>query len=58
LTREARTAARRRPHLPRTPHLRLAEDAFNLYGLRSLVPHFKDALEMILDSEWPIYRSV
>lgn len=26
-----------------------AEDAFNLYGLRSMVPHFRDCIEMILD---------
>ncbi|KAA0146389.1 hypothetical protein FNF29_08075 [Cafeteria roenbergensis] len=25
------------------------EDAFNLYGLRSMVPHFRDCIEMILD---------
>ena len=27
----------------------LAEDAFNLYGLRSVIPHFRECLELILD---------
>ena len=27
------------------------EDSFNLYGLRALVPHYNEALDMILDVE-------
>jgi casein kinase II subunit beta len=27
------------------------EDNFNLYGLRALVPHYNEALDMILDVE-------
>ena len=27
------------------------EDNFNLYGLRALVPHYNEALDMILDIE-------
>ncbi len=27
------------------------EDNFNLYGLRALVPHYTEALDMILDVE-------
>ena len=27
------------------------EDSFNLYGLRALVPHYNEALDMILDIE-------
>lgn len=28
---------------------RAAEDAFNLYGLRGIIPHFRDCLDMVLD---------
>jgi hypothetical protein len=27
------------------------EDSFNLYGLRALVPHYNEALDMIIDVE-------
>ena len=31
------------------PLLSLSEDAFNLYGLRSVVPYFRDVLSLVLD---------
>ena len=39
-----------RPHIVQVDR-EFIEDNFNLYGLRALVPHYNEALDMILDIE-------